>query len=363
MQEIKERLLLLGKEVQKSIEHLNVPQKEVELTGLEAQMSEPNFWEDQEKAQSISQKAGHLRETIEAWKKLKHDTENLLELIEMIDPADDPESAKQIEQDVEAAEKKHQELNTELYLSGPYDQNGATVNFHAGTGGTDAQDFAEMLARMYLRYAEGRGWKATLLEQTVGAEAGIKSASYKVDGAYAYGFLKHENGVHRLVRLSPFNAGSTRETSFAMVEVIPQLEATEFELKEDELKWDVFRAGGHGGQSVNTTDSAVRLTHVPTGIVVTCQNERSQLQNKQAALKTLKAKLIALQEKHHLNAINDIRGEHVQHSWGNQIRSYVLHPYQMVKDHRTDFETSQVNDVLDGHLEEFIEASLRQDSA
>ena len=322
-------------------------------------MAQPGFWDNQEKAQKISRDAGHLRSTIENWKGLQHDLKNLEELTEMIDPATDPESFAELERDLEESEKTHNKLNIELYMSGPYDKEDAVVSFHAGTGGTDAQDFAEMLQRMILRYAESREWKTELISSTPGGEAGIKSATVKIQGPFAYGYLKHENGVHRLVRLSPFNSGGTRETSFAMIEVVPEIEEAELEIKEDELKWDVFRAGGAGGQSVNTADSAVRLTHVPSGIVITCQNERSQLQNKQQALKSLKAKLIALQEKHHLDTIRDIRGEHVQHSWGNQIRSYVLHPYQMVKDHRTNHETSQVDAVLNGDLDLFIEASLR----
>lgn len=359
MQEIKERLTLLQEETEKSVQHLELPQKKEALKMLEAQMTEEGFWDDQAKAQKISREAGHLRNTIEAWEKLAHDVQNLMELTEMIDPVTDPDTFAQLQKDVDEAEKTHNKLNIELYMAGPYDKNDAVVSFHAGTGGTDAQDFAEMLMRMVLRYCEQRGWKATQLDLSPGSEAGIKSASIKVEGPFAYGYLKQENGVHRLVRLSPFNSGGTRETSFAMVEVVPDIEESEFEIKEEDLKWDVFRSGGAGGQSVNTADSAVRLTHLPTNLVVTCQNERSQLQNKQSALKVLKAKLIALQEKHHLETINEIRGEHTQHSWGNQIRSYVLHPYQMVKDHRTNYETSQVDDVLDGKIDEFIEASLR----
>lgn len=359
MQEIKERLALLQGETEKSIQHLDLPAKHTELKALEAQMSQEGFWDDANAAQKISRDAGHLRNTIEAWEKLEADVKDLMELTEMIDPATDPDSFKQLEEDVHSAEQTHNKLNIELYLSGPYDKQEAIVSFHAGTGGTDASDFAEMLMRMLLRYCERREWKTTQLDLTPGAEAGIKSASIKVEGPFAYGYLKHENGVHRLVRLSPFNSGGTRETSFAMIEVLPEIDEAEVEIKDEDIKWDVFRAGGAGGQSVNTADSAVRLTHVPSGIVVTCQNERSQLQNKQQALKTLKAKLIALTEKHHLDTIHEIRGDHVQHSWGNQIRSYVLHPYQMVKDHRTNFETNQVDKVLDGELDEFIEASLR----
>lgn len=361
MQEIKDRLALLDDETKKSIEHLNLPTKKAKLTELESQMSEPDFWSDQANAQRVSKEAGQLRDTIQAWEKLQHDITDLIELTEMIDPATDPDSFVQLQDDVTAAEKTHEHLNIELYLSGPHDNAAAIISFHAGTGGTDAQDFAEMLERMYLRFCEKRGWRTAQLDHTPGEEAGIKSASYRVEGQFAYGYLKHENGVHRLVRLSPFNSGNTRETSFALVEVIPEVEEANVEINEEDLEWDVFRAGGHGGQSVNTTDSAVRVTHKPTGLVVTCQNERSQLQNKQQALKFLKAKLVALQEQHHLQTIKDIRGEHTQHSWGNQIRSYVLHPYQMVKDHRTDYETSQVEDVLNGNLDEFIEASLRSE--
>lgn len=360
MQEIKERLNLLLVETEDSLKHLDLPKKSAELVELNELMSQPNFWDDSEKAQKISAKAGHLRNTLVAWQKLDRDVQSLLELCNLVDPATDPETFEQLKADVDEAEKTHNRLNIELYLSGPYDQEDTIVSIHAGTGGVDAQDFAEMLLRMYKRYCEHREWKTEELDHTPGNEAGIKSASFKVSGPFAYGYLKQENGVHRLVRQSPFNSKGTRETSFALVEIVPDLSEDNIEIEEKDLEWDVFRSGGAGGQSVNTTDSAVRLSHKPTGIVITCQNERSQLQNKQQALKTLKAKLIALQEKHHLDAIHEIRGDHIQHSWGNQIRSYVLHPYQMVKDHRTDHETSQVDDVLDGKIDEFIEAMLRR---
>ncbi len=358
MQELTDRLLLLKDETQKSIEHLNLPEKKSKLAALEVEMSAPDFWTDQEHAQKISREAGLLRNTIDEWEKLARDIQNLLELTDLVDPTD-KESAGNLEKDTAEAEKTHNRLNTELYLSGPYDKNNLILSFHAGTGGMDAQDFAEMLMRMYLRFCEKRGWHTTEIDFNAAEGAGIKSAAFRVEGPYAYGYLKHEHGVHRLVRQSPFNVKHTRETSFALVEVTPEIEEVDIDIRDDEIEWDVFRAGGHGGQSVNTTDSAVRLTHKPTGLVVVCQNERSQLQNKQAALKYLKSKLIALKEQHHLDTIRDIKGEHVQHSWGNQIRSYVLHPYHMVKDHRTDYETTQVEAVLDGDLDEFIEASLR----
>ncbi len=358
IQEIKDRLLLLQDEVKKSLTHLNLPAKKSKLASLEQDMAAPDFWSDQARAQRISKEAGLIRETIEGWEKLEHDAQSLLDLNEMI-ASDDKETIKQLEADTAEAEKTHNRLNIELYLSGPYDAKDAILSFHAGTGGVDAQDFAEMLMRMYLRYCENRGWKTTQLDLSPAEEAGIKSASFRVEGAYAYGYLKHEHGVHRLVRLSPFNAKQSRETSFAMVEVVPEMEEVELEIKDDDLEWDFFRAGGAGGQNVNKTSTAARVTHIPTGLSVACQTERSQVQNRENALKTLKTKLLALQEQHHLDTIQEIRGDHVQHSWGNQIRSYVLQPYQMVKDHRTDYETSQVDKVLNGELDEFIEASLK----
>lgn len=359
MQELKDRLTQLAEEIQKSLTHLDLPGKKNRLTELDAQMAEPHFWNDQQSAQKVSKEAGLIRGTIENWEKLERDVKSLLELSELIDEEDKPAVAE-LAADTAAAEKTQHHLNVELYLSGPYDSCDAILSFHAGTGGVDAQDWAEMLMRMYLRYCESKGWKTTQLDLSTAEEAGIKSASFKVEGNFVYGYLKHEHGVHRLVRISPFNSKGTRETSFAMVDVAPDIGETEVEIRDEDLDWEFIRSSGAGGQNVNKVSSAVRLKHIPSGLVVTCQTERSQIQNRMNALGMLKAKLVALQEQHHLQNMQQITGEHVQHSWGNQIRSYVLQPYQMVKDHRTDHETSQVDKILNGDLDEFIEASLRK---
>lgn len=356
MEEIKERVQVLLDETQRAKQQLNLEDKTKRLNELELAMSAPGFWDEPEKAQKLAQEAGFLRDLTATWQRHEQDLSDLLELSQMSE--DDPTTYSELKNHLQNLEKQHSELRLQLFLSGPYDTHAAILSIHAGTGGVDAQDFAEMLERMFLRFCEQSGWKTTLQDRSLGEEAGIKSAAYLVEGPFAYGYLKHEAGVHRLVRLSPFNSKGSRETSFALIEVTPEIEEAELEIKEEDLKWDVFRSGGSGGQSVNTTDSAVRVTHLPTGLVVTCQNERSQLQNRQSALKTLKSKLVALQEQHHLAALSELKGEHVQTSWGNQIRSYVLHPYQMVKDHRTGYETSQTDKVLDGDLQGFIEASF-----
>lgn len=359
MQETKEKLQHILKEIKSAKDFLKFPELEERLKQRDLEMSAEGFWDDQEHAQKISEEAGHLRKTLEEWNDFEKEVTENAELAGMIKAEETPDEAEDIKNSTLTLEKKLDKLSIQLYLNGKYDKLPAIISIHAGTGGTDAQDWAEMLLRMYTRYVEKKEWKIEVLEKTDADDAGIKSAELRISGQFAYGFLKEEHGVHRLVRLSPFNSGNTRETSFVLVEITPEIEEHEAEIKEDDLKIETFRASGHGGQSVNTTDSAVRITHVPTGLTVQCQNERSQLQNKTQALKNLKSKLVSLQEKHHLETIGDLKGEHTQHSWGNQIRSYVLHPYQMVKDHRTDHETNQIEKVLDGDLDDLIEASLR----
>jgi len=281
------------------------------------------------------------------------DYEDYLSLTE----ANDPE----LEGLVDDVLKRTEKSKITLFLSGKYDSHDAILSIYAGAGGKDAQDFAEMLLRMILRYCERQDWTVTILDRSDGEECGLKSATLQIEGYLAYGLLKSENGVHRLVRLSPFNAGNTRETSFAKIDVIPLIAADlTVDIPAEDLRIDVFRSSGKGGQSVNTTDSAVRITHLPTGIVVSCQNERSQLQNKQNALRILSSKLEELKREQHVEHIQDLKGKHQEAAWGNQIRSYVLHPYQMVKDHRTEVETSQTDKVLDGELMPFVEGYLKQ---
>jgi len=365
MQDAKDQIEKLEKEVADAMSFLNIPGLKEEKVGLEEQMQAPGFWDDSTKAQKVAKHHGKLEQTINDWEGFKGELYYAQELIEVLSEVEDEETFNDLKAKVAELEKKYEGLEVLLYLNGQYDGLPAIMNIHAGAGGTDAQDWGEMVLRMYMRYAEEKEWKVTLLERSDGESAGIKSASIRIEGNHTYGLLKEESGVHRLVRLSPFNSGNTRETSFARVEVIPEIENHELELDEKDLRIDVFRSSGKGGQSVNTTDSAVRITHIPTGIVVQCQNERSQLQNKQNAMKTLISKLVALKEKLQLAELGEIKGSHVENAWGNQIRSYVLHPYQMVKDHRTNHETSQVDAVLGGDVNEidlFIEKSLKSKS-
>ena len=297
------------------------------------------------------------REQVETWRGLEIKVGELSELLEMAEAEGDEATAADVAAEVEALSARLDKLELSLALSGEYDRRGAILAIHAGAGGTDSQDWAEMLLRMYLRWAEGHGYQARVLDMTVGEEAGIKSATAEMAGPNAYGYLRAERGVHRLVRLSPFDFAHARHTSFALVEVMPEVEdVAEVTIDPDDLRIDVFRASGHGGQNVQKNATAVRITHIPSGIVASCQNERSQYRNKDIAMKVLQARLLERELEHQTEEKARLKGEHVSAAWGNQIRSYVLHPYKMVKDHRTGYETSDAEAVLDGELDELLRA-------
>jgi peptide chain release factor 2 len=297
-----------------------------------------------------------VREEIAYWTKLRQEVSDAIELASM----DDEEMVADLEREAEHLERELDRAEFRLMLAGDYDRGNAILAIHAGAGGTDSQDWASMLLRMFLRWAEQRNYKTEVLDMMEGDGAGVKSVTVGINGRYAYGYLRSERGVHRLVRLSPFDAAHRRHTSFALVEVWPDLEeGEEIEINPADLQIDTFRASSAGGQHMQKNETAVRITHLPSGIIVACQNERSQTQNRETALRIIKARLIQIQEEERLKQIEDLRGEHVEAGWGNQIRSYVLHPYQMVKDHRTDHETGNVLAVLDGNLDPFMEAYLR----
>ncbi|EES92230.1 peptide chain release factor 2 [Clostridium botulinum D str. 1873] len=323
-------------------------------------MQESNFWDNINKAQEITQEAKGLKDKIEKYYNTKNRLEDLKVLIEISIEEDDESSVEEILNEIKEVKVIIDEFKVQILLSGEYDKNNAIVSLHAGAGGTDAQDWTEMLLRMYTRWAEAKGYKVEILDILPGDEAGIKSASLKIMGEFAYGYLKAEKGIHRLVRISPFNANGKRQTSFASLEVLPELtESQDIEIKSDDLRIDTYRASGAGGQHINKTDSAVRITHIPTGIVVQSQSERSQFQNKDTAMSMLKSKLVELKERAHKEKIEDLSGDLKEIGWGSQIRSYVFQPYTMVKDHRTNTEMTNVDAVMDGDIDIFIVEYLK----
>ncbi|MET1231464.1 MAG: peptide chain release factor 2 [Candidatus Limnocylindrales bacterium] len=329
------------------------------MTALELAASAPDLWDDPKEAQRVMREADGLREELALWGALLKRADDLGEIAELA--LSDPDLASEVDAEADALRVDYERERTMLLFSGPYDERNALLTVSAGAGGTEATDWAEMLLRMYLRWAERHRARTEILDQLEGEQAGIKSATIAIDGRRAYGWLRAERGVHRLVRISPYDAQKRRQTTFALVEVVPEVEDdVEVEVNPDDLRIDTYRATGAGGQHVNKTDSAVRITHLPSGIVSQSQNERSQMQNRETAMKILRARLLerALEEREQEMAV--IRGEHVEAGWGNQIRSYVLHPYQMVKDHRTEHETSDTGGVLDGDLDAFMQAELER---
>lgn len=360
MQPLMKRAHELEAEITAAYDRLKIDEKIRELIKLDEQLAQPEIWNNPDNAQNLSKQAAALRTMIEPWQTLKGQAADITELMEMGDDSLSAEFATQLD----AMETELTARKKDLLFNGLYDDHPAILKLSAGAGGTDAQDWTEMLERMYLRWAEKSGLKTEVIERSTGDEAGIKSSTISFSGPFAYGKLQSEHGVHRLVRLSPFNSDNLRQTSFALVEVMPEINAPdEVAIDEKDLKIDVYRAGGHGGQSVNTTDSAVRVTHLPTGIVVAIQNERSQLQNRETAMKILRSKLAQLQMEQHQDDLAKLKGPTQEAAWGNQIRNYVLHPYTMVKDARTKHEDRDAQGVLEGKLDEFMTSYLEQSTS
>lgn len=334
-----------------------------EIEELEQKSSAPDFWDDLEASQKVLQKTGKLKNKVEQYDKLTSLYDDLTVLIDMGDEEGDLSLVEEITANIDELESTLASLRLQTLLTGEYDINNAILTFHAGAGGTEAMDWVQMLVRMYTRWSERHGFTVKVLDFLDGDEAGLKSATMLIEGENAYGYLRSESGVHRLVRVSPFDASGRRHTSFASIEVMPEIsDDIEIEIREEDIKMDVFRSSGAGGQHINKTSSAVRLTHIPTGIVVACQNERSQFQNRDQAMKMLKSKLLEIKEREHLEKIDDIKGVQKEIAWGSQIRSYVFMPYTMAKDHRTNFESGNINAVMDGDLDGFINEYLKASS-
>ncbi|PNU20910.1 peptide chain release factor 2 [Geothermobacter hydrogeniphilus] len=357
LQNLKEKLVELRR-------YLDVDSKQERLLELDAEMAQPDFWDRGEQAQEILRERNGLQKTVETWQECSRELDDLLILCELGEEGEDEATRDEIRGLLPDLEKKVGQMEFARMLSGEYDANNAIVSINAGAGGTEAQDWAEMVLRMFLRFCERRGFKTEITDYQPGEEAGVKGVTFTVEGDYAYGWLRAEKGIHRLVRISPYDSNARRHTSFCSVFVFPELtDEVEVDIQEKDLKVDTFRASGAGGQHINKTDSAIRITHVPTGIVVACQNERSQHKNRAIALKQLKARLFEMELRKKEEEAAALAGDKKEIAWGSQIRSYVLHPYRMVKDHRTNYEVGNTDAVLDGDLDKFIEAYLLSQKA
>ncbi|AEF95375.1 Peptide chain release factor 2 [Desulfotomaculum nigrificans CO-1-SRB] len=358
--EVRRELELLGKRIEDLRVSLDIANQQQEIEKLEHEMTQEGFWDNTEHSQQVTQKLALLKDKVEAFNSLESAYQDLEVMLELCNEEEDPLLDDELKSDLASLTKRVADMELEVMLSGPYDRNDAILSLHAGAGGTESQDWVQMLLRMFTRYCENHNYKVEVLDLLPGDEAGVKSATIQVSGPNAYGYLKSEKGVHRLVRISPFDAAGRRHTSFASVDVLPVVDdEVEVNIRPEDLKIDTYRSGGAGGQHVNKTDSAVRITHLPTGIVVACQNERSQTYNRAAAMKLLKAKLIDLELRKKEEELAALRGDQKDIAWGSQIRSYVFHPYSLVKDHRTGVEVGNVYAVMDGAIDEFIAAYLR----
>lgn len=360
IREVLQNLDLIENRVLSAISILGIESKKIKMKDLQFVMSESDFWNDSNNAQKIAKEFSSLNSEVNFWESLKVDIQNLREICDEDLNDKTVNLLDEINKTYFDIVSKFEKEEFTVLFSGNYDKNNAILSIHSGAGGDDAQDFSSILLRMYCRFFDKKGFSYDIINETRGGEVGIKSITLSVRGDYAYGYLRGEYGVHRLIRISPFDSDKARHTSFSLVEVLPELdEINEISINDEDIRIDTFMSGGHGGQSVNTTYSAVRITHIPTNIVVSCQNERSQLQNKEFALKMLKAKLLELKKKELLDEKNNLKGDYKKIEWGSQIRTYVMHPYKQVKDHNTNFETQDIDSVFDGNIEEFIEKYLR----
>ena len=356
----KQELAAIREMIEEAGRSLDLEKLQQQLIECNEDMASPGFWDDTKRAQHVSTQARICENKIEHFKSLQDRADEIEIMMELAEEEEDASMAADIQAEFASLKDDLEKLRLQTLLTGEYDQNTCILSLHAGAGGTEAQDWTQMLYRMYTRFAERMGFTVKELDMLPGDDAGLKSVTFEVSGDYAYGYLKAERGVHRLVRISPFDANARRQTSFASLDVAPEIEDSEIEIKQEDLRIDTYRASGAGGQHVNRTDSAVRITHLPTGIVVQCQNERSQIQNRETCFAMLRARLAELQERQRQEQMSDIKGELKKIEWGSQIRSYVFQPYTMVKDHRTNFEVGDISSVMDGKLEDFVTAYLQK---